>query len=247
MRAAKASHRSPGATLVGFGFIVLGFGALATSQEDVTYLSYLRFEAAGPVPGCTCSAARLGARTDASDDFDADKDRAVDPNQTGLAFAAVYYEQGPNWSASTGFYDRDIRAEPTEGGTYTWSLYVWNGSDWPNEEIDFILDAVLARDANYVLKLKAVPAGITGAPDVGTTWEVPRSGLLSIPLPSYETTDGKKGYRFTVTMTDGRTPPEPTMTDGRTPPEPTPACASAMPLVMAALGSGIWLLMRRRV
>jgi hypothetical protein len=54
----------------------------------------------------------------------------------------------------------------------------------------------------YLLKLLAVPEGVTGAPPAGTVWELPVQGLFTLALPTYRTTNGLEGYRFAFTISD---------------------------------------------
>ncbi len=59
----------------------------------------------------------------------------------------------------------------------------------------------------YTLELLAVPAGVQGAPPVGTTWPVPLDRTLVLTLPTYQTEDGLTGYQFGFTA--GAEVPEP--------------------------------------
>ncbi len=58
------------------------------------------------------------------------------------------------------------------------------------------------RDRQYLVTLLHVPEDVNGAPPIGTTWALPEKGVLSIPLPTYRTDNGMKGYRFSFTATE---------------------------------------------
>jgi len=64
------------------------------------------------------------------------------------------------------------------------------------------LDLPPPRDRQYLVTLLHVPEDVSGGPPVGTTWTLPEKGILSIPLPTYRTDNGLKGYRFSFTATE---------------------------------------------
>jgi hypothetical protein len=62
-------------------------------------------------------------------------------------------------------------------------------------------------DRDYQLELLEVPDGVTGAPAVGTIWDLPLDSLYTIDLPTYQTANGLEGYKFSFTI--GEVVPEP--------------------------------------
>ena len=52
-----------------------------------------------------------------------------------------------------------------------------------------------------------VPDGVTGAPPVGTVWEVPPDALFTVELPTHRTTDGLTGYEFSFTVSEAEASP----------------------------------------
>jgi len=159
--------------------------------------------------------------------------RPVDPNR---GYAAVYREQGSGWSGPTGFYDRDARAALPAGQAFTWSdIYVWAPQAYLNgqTEMEIAFEGQAIGGGAFALRLESVPMGVTGAPAVGAEWVLPKDKSFALTLPAYRTEDGKTGYRFSLTMTAGSSPPP-------------RGCGAAMPPVVLLLGTGLWLLTRPR-
>ena len=66
----------------------------------------------------------------------------------------------------------------------------------------------------YLLELLSVPDGVTGAPLVGTVWNLPSYGTYTLWLPTYRTTDGLTGYEFAFTITEAQPDPGDMDNDG---------------------------------
>jgi len=134
---------------------------------------------------------------------------------TGEGFAGVYHEYNPSvWKGDTGFYKGDARSSIAEDESKTWEqLFVWAHPSYTGgSSMYFSMKSDNSfpppEDRDYLLELVSVPGGITGAPAVGTVWEVPLGGeILVLELPTFLTTDGLAGYEFAFTMT---AVPEPT-------------------------------------
>ena len=62
-------------------------------------------------------------------------------------------------------------------------------------------------DRHYLLELVNIPAGITGAPAVGTVWELSLEEPFTLELPTYRTNDGLTGYEFSFTVTEAEASP----------------------------------------
>lgn len=52
----------------------------------------------------------------------------------------------------------------------------------------------------YTLELLYVPPGISGAPPVGTTWDVPLDRTFTVSVPTFASHDGLLGYRFAFSV-----------------------------------------------
>ncbi|MBN2563245.1 MAG: PEP-CTERM sorting domain-containing protein [Phycisphaerae bacterium] len=155
----------------------------------------------------------LGVRSDATDGWDAELDYLI--GTAGTGFAGVYHEYDPEgWLGDTGFYRTDYRSllAPDEGMSWE-SLYVWADPSYPEEEESMYFSMVSDStyppppDRRYLLHLVSVPDGVSGAPDEGTVWELLLDEVLTLDLPTYRTTNGLDGYRFSFTIT---AVPEPT-------------------------------------
>lgn len=125
----------------------------------------------------------------------------------GLGAAAIYHEFKPGvWSGPTGFYIRDYRAPLAPEQSKTWSpIHLW-ADPLAYHEKTMLLSLEAAKDAKppdnrrYELELLYVPAGVIGAPPVGTVWQLPLDRAFSVEVPTYKTTDGRTGYRFGFTV-----------------------------------------------
>jgi len=158
----------------------------------------------------------LGVWSSANDNYDAGIDVAVTPGGSG--FAGVYHQNTPTgWKGPTGFYHTDIRALPAPLEGKTWDpLYVWAYPSYASASMYFSMQARYTlcdgepqsraayppANRHYLLELVGVPAGVVGAPPVGTVWEVPVGPTFTLTLPTYRTTNGLEGYRFAFTMTE---------------------------------------------
>ena len=126
----------------------------------------------------------------------------------------MYHEQDPpTWTGPTAFYARDYRKPPRNDESKTWdSLYVWAGPTYSRNTMFFSMqaDTLFAPpdDRQYYLELLQVPDGVVGAPQLGTTWEVPLDAMLTLELPAFGTENGLEGYRFAFTIST--VVPEPT-------------------------------------
>jgi hypothetical protein len=153
----------------------------------------------------------LGVWSGATDQWDYDLDMRLDP--TGASgYAGTYHVKGEgDWEGASGFYAADIRAgvAPNEGKTFA-PIYVWADAANPGTVMYFSMEpggsAVPPPDRLYILQLLAVPAGVTGAPAVGTSWLLPADSF-TLELPAWATDDGLTGYQFGFTITP--TMPEP--------------------------------------
>jgi len=123
---------------------------------------------------------------------------------TGVAsgYAGVYHERDVSgWQGYTGFYIVDARAIPTPDEEKTWApILLWADPGFTSAQMDFSWepDTTTPLPANRRLKLELlyVPDGITGAPAVGTVWDLPRTGSFLLTLPVYKSSDGLTGYQF---------------------------------------------------
>lgn len=192
----------------------------------------MHFEVVKPGTECGCSAPQFGIRDDTTDGYDPGADRLVgDPNAT-RGHIAVYRENGADWSGPTGYYDRDRRGPLASDATYTWeTLYLWAPQVFEGDQIDLIADGRFALGRTFTLELTAVPAGVTGAPDVGTSWTLPKDRSFKLSLPAYRTDDPTTGYQFRLTIGPFETS--------------SVGCASAAPLLVVLLVGGLSLLTRR--
>jgi len=125
----------------------------------------------------------------------------------------------PEWLGPTGFYDDDLRAPLERNERKTWEpICVWatpyNSSSTMAVTFQASATAVPPSDRRYLLELLHVPEGVTGAPEVGTVWELPVVGSRSIYLPTYKTTDGLTGYQFALTFTEALPAPGDLDNDG---------------------------------
>lgn len=206
-----------------------GLLLLAVTQSGMA-ASFVRFELAVPGTGCQCDSGEFGAWPNSIDDYDTVRDRMIGDPTTDRGHVAAYHEQGADWSGQTGFYDRDHRSEPAAGESFTWTnIYMWVPPIFEADEMEFNVDGRFNKDLTFTLRLEAVPSGVTGAPAVGTSWELPKDSSFELLLPVHKTDDGLTGYRFSLTMTN---------------PAPPGACAPAMPAMVLTLGTGMWLLTR---
>ena len=153
----------------------------------------------------------LGVWSGATNGFDFGWDIGLNPTG-GPGYAAVYHVKGEeDWEGPTGFYSSDIRGglAPDQGTTFA-PIYVWADRQNPVETMYFSLEPggppLPPTDRRYILQLLAVPAGVVGAPEVGTSWTLPDE-LFTLALPGFATDDGLTGYQFSFAITP--TIPEP--------------------------------------
>jgi len=136
----------------------------------------------------------------------------------------VYREYDPpHWHGPTGFYHMDFQSLPSRNESKTWeNLYVWAYPSHSSNTmyVSFLADMTFLcegrtasrldpppMDRRFLLELLSVPDGVVGAPPVGRIWALPRGPLFTIALPTYRTTNGLTGYRFSFTITEAE--PEP--------------------------------------
>lgn len=154
----------------------------------------------------------LGVRSDATDDYDSLIDMPDTVVDSG--YAAVFHDaKDPDWSGPTDFYRADIRAPLAPDESKTWApIYLWADPRYYTDEAMFLSFqpdsyAKPPGDRTYTVELLYVPDGITGAPDVGTTWNLDPAWPLRIGVPTYATENGLKSYQFAMTIS---AVPEPT-------------------------------------
>jgi hypothetical protein len=146
----------------------------------------------------------MGIWSEATDNFDDGIDWLINPTDGGAA--GVYHQQEPgSWDGPEGFYYKDIRGPLEPDGAKIWdTLYVWAHTDFLDPTMYFSLQGDItyppSDELAYYLELLEVPAEVTGAPPVGTVWDIPWTGLFSLELPTFRTTDGLEGYRFSFTI-----------------------------------------------
>ena len=135
----------------------------------------------------------------------------IDPGYLG--YAAVFHEYDPpSWDGPTGYYSTDNRKVllPDESKTFA-PIVLWATNDFEPDAMSMAIEAdpyfTPPADRSYLLELLYVPEGISGAPDVGTVWEVPLDEPLVITVPTYrwspdspDDPDDPHGYRFAFTM-----------------------------------------------
>jgi hypothetical protein len=149
----------------------------------------------------------LGVWSGATDDFDSDFDYQLDPSNS-LGYARIWHEKNlAGWSYDNGFYYNDYRAPlaRNEGKTFA-PIYLWADPSYPESDtMPFSMEAdqstELLTDRRYYLTLLAVPAGVSGAPAVGTRWELPLYETVTWNLPTYRSADGRSGYAFALEFT----------------------------------------------
>jgi hypothetical protein len=166
----------------------------------------------------------MGVWSGATNDYDPGFDRPLEI--LGLGAAAVYHETGEQgWTGPTDYYITDYRAPLGADGSQTWSpLYLWANPEAYTDETMFLsiepaADAVPPSNRHYSLELLYVPDGVTGAPPVGTVWDVQPDHALVVEVPTYKSDDGRTGYQFAFTV--GAVP------------EPAPVLAVAAALLAA--------------
>lgn len=153
--------------------------------------------------GCGCVQGLVGSWTGASDGYDY-YDQTFPP-LSDIAYMAVYHEADGAWGGPAGAYSVDRRAPFAADVTKTWSpLVVWCD---PNCAEDVIyIELVPYRygpppaDRDYTLELTQLPAGVTDAPAVGTSWTLDPAKDFHLELPAFPTKDPLAGYHFTLTM-----------------------------------------------
>jgi hypothetical protein len=151
----------------------------------------------------------LGVWSDATDGYDESWDFLIDPGYVG--YAAVFHEYAPpDWDGPTGYYSTDNRKLllPEESKTFA-PITLWATSAYEPETMAMAIEADVyftpPADRSYVLELLYVPEGINGAPEVGTTWDVPLDKTFVVTVPTYRWSpdgpDDPHGYLFAFTIT----------------------------------------------
>jgi len=106
--------------------------------------------------------------------------------------------------------------------------------NYEDDQMELAIASRFGDEATFTLRLDAVPAGVTGAPAVGSTWDIPARGTFDLQLPTHKTEDGMTGYQFAVTATMAG--------DG----EPNGVCLPAAAPLLLTLAAGAWVLSRPR-
>lgn len=123
-----------------------------------------------------------------------------------VPFAGIYQVEGTNgWNGPTGMYRCDLIPLLAPGQTMSWQVYVWATPDTASDfnTIDLVTSGSIVSATDNVqakLTLKDVSDSVTGAPSVGTVWDLSTDGL-TLSLPIYTTDDGLTGYHFELTAT----------------------------------------------
>jgi hypothetical protein len=133
----------------------------------------------------------------------------IDPGYLG--YAAVFHENDPpDWEGPTGYYATDNRKPPLPEERKTFSpITLWATGDYEPDTMSLAIEADVyftpPADRTYLLELTSIPEGISGAPEVGTVWQVPLDETLVVTVPTYRwAPDGSEdphGYQFEFTMT----------------------------------------------
>jgi hypothetical protein len=124
-----------------------------------------------------------------------------------LGYAAVYHAYDPEtWDGPEGFYGHDNRGPMGPDDSKTWfPLHLWATPDWGPDTMSLAFEAdpyfSPPADRSYRLELLFVPEDVTGAPEVGTEWEIPHDGPFVLTVPTFRSQTGKDSYRFSFTIT----------------------------------------------
>jgi hypothetical protein len=148
----------------------------------------------------------MGVRSDATDGYDAGLEPLTTSTDGG--YAGVYHESDPpEWTGVSGYYRHDYRGPlfPTEAMTWE-PLHTWAQPSYLGETmyVTFLAhpNYLPPADREYMLELLYVPESVTGAPAVGTTWDlVPDGGeSFTLELPTYRAADGHGAYQLAFTI-----------------------------------------------
>ncbi len=94
--------------------------------------------------------------------------------------------------------------EPPDAKTW-FPLHLWATADWGPDTMSLAFEAdpyfSPPADHSYVLELLFVPEEVTGAPEVGTVWDIPRDELFVLTVPTFRSETGKDSYQFSFTIT----------------------------------------------
>ncbi len=121
-------------------------------------------------------------------------------------YTGVYHVNGVDgWTGATAFYRFDQRAPMAPEETKTWTpIHVWSDPEYTAPECEIVFSpmswAAPPPYRSYTLELLYVPPEVTGAPPVGTVWDIPHDTDFALTLPSYPTANGLTGYRFAFTV-----------------------------------------------
>ena len=161
---------------------------------------------------CGCGVGVLGTWDLATDNYDKGID--LEAFEVAGGFVGVEHKFGVNsWQGPTAYYGRDYRAPMGTQQTMTWEpVSAWAMPYYLEEAmaVSFKADTLFPPPADRALtvELTAVPPSVTGAPTVGSTWDVPADGtIVTIHLPTYRSPDGTDAYQFSFTA--GAVLPEP--------------------------------------
>ncbi len=146
----------------------------------------------------------FGVWRTATDGFDA-WDSVSYPSSGGMTHVGAYHSPDEDgWEGPAAFYGGDFRAPLTQyGESRTWRIWLWNDPALPAESVEQrILTGGDPVPSHLVtLTLAAKPAGVTGGPPVGTTWDLISNLRVEFYLPTFRTADGKQGYLLELTAT----------------------------------------------
>jgi hypothetical protein len=122
-------------------------------------------------------------------------------------YAAVYHAyDAETWDGPEGFYGHDNRGPMAPADSKTWfPVHLWATLDWEPDTMSlaFEADPYFSPPTNrsYLLELVFVPEDVTGAPEVGTVWELPPDDLFVLTVPIFRSETGKDSYQFSFTIT----------------------------------------------
>lgn len=102
-------------------------------------------------------------------------------------------------------FGTDIQSLPGPAGERVWwPICFWADPLYTAPTMQFAMvpdDYMLPPpDRAYTLELLHVPDGASGAPPVGTTWNVPADAPFTLVLPTFATNEGLDGYWFAFHM-----------------------------------------------
>ena len=153
----------------------------------------------------------LGVHPLSSDGYDF-TDFALIPS-TSVNMGVYKVEGKDGWSGPTGFYTADRRSPLplTVGAAKTWRFYVWADPKLNPLAETMTLGLSLWSDnfpigerpigdqIKFQITLIDKPVGISGGPEIGTSYILDRGLMLELPV--FRTDNGLEGYVFDFTAT----------------------------------------------